>query len=235
MITGRSTADILPALGKHVQPFTDDNGNFSPTTVGNGLQQMHGSQTCAKGTVISTFNATHASDNIVCPVTGARFVADPQTGYAKNLHLGTTRVWNANGGINEERWDMLVEYVTAGQSSENKIMTLSKLKAYLLKCYNDDPHELTTGRNNNSLFSSKIVQGFAATAAWDEVYDRLTCGWAQVDDKPTELEPYITLDIVRLFFEDSKKAFQLAECGKLPVKKPELEVEEKQVSTLGMS
>jgi len=160
-----STSEIQSALSKHVTRFTDAEHDFSPTTVSAGLDKIHSSHPSAKGAAIATFNATHMPSNIVCPVTGARFVPH------------------------------------------------SKLKAYLARCYEEDPQDSITGRNANSWFSSKRVQGFASNAAWDETFDRLTCGWQTVAGHPKELEPFIDLSLARLFFEDSVSAFQKAEAG----------------------
>src|SRR3990167_8419575 len=221
MSDSRSTIQIHAALTKHAARFCDENNDFTPTTVTNGLDIIHSSKTKIKGVAIATFNATHASSNVVCPVTHAHFAPDAATGYAKNLHMGTTRIWNADGSVNEARWKKFADFVTSGQAAnEEKIVPYSRLKAYLADCYQNDPQELTTGRNTQPFFSSKYVQGSAATAAWDEVYDRLTCGWKQVDEKNKELEPYITLALVREFFEDSTLALQKAQDGILPVAKP---------------
>lgn len=207
-------------LAKHVQRFTDDESTYSPETVAAGLEKIHGYAASMKGYAISLFNATHSSDNIMCPVTRARFVKDNEKGYAKNLHLGTTRIWNQDGSLNEERWQKFIENTVIEYKSE-KIVPKSKLDAYLSQCYYNDPQDLTTGRNSNALFSSKYIQGTAATAAWNEVYERLTCGWIEVDNNANQLEPYITLIVLREFFEDSSKAFQHAEDGLLPIARPQ--------------
>jgi hypothetical protein len=221
MALSGSTADMLDALAKHVQRFADSNWDYSPTTVSSGLEKIHAHQSGLKGCFIAGFNATHSSSNIVCPVTGARFLPDAKTGYAKTLHLGTTRVWNVDGSINEERWQKFVLFVTEGQGPEaDKIVVFSKLNAYLAFCYENDLQEQSTGRNTNALFSSKSVQGTAATKAWEEVFDRLAEGWLPVAGKTNVWEPYITLTLVREFFEDSKAAFQRAENKLLPVPKP---------------
>lgn len=229
MSLNRSTSEICKALNqdsalkKHVARFCLANNDFTPQSVSAGLNVIHGTGTTLKGAVISSFNATHSSSNIVCPVTGARFEADEKTGYAKFLHMGTTRIWNADGSINEDRWKLFVDFVTEGQeANDEKIVTKSRLKAYLTKCYNDDPVDLSTGRNTNSWFSSKYVQGSAASAGWDEVFDRLACGWKQVPDHPTQFEPCLTLAIIREFFEDSVAAFQKAEDRVLPAAKPSM-------------
>lgn len=217
----RSTSQIFSALDKHVSRFADKNQNYSPTTVAEGLAKINGNQTLIKGTLIATFNATHASDNLVCPVTHGHFVPDKDTGYAKNLHMGTTRIWNIDGSVNEERWKQFVEFVTAGQNEhEEKIVTQSQLKKYLKQCYENDEQEFNSGRNTHRLFSSKSAQRFAAIAAWDEVFDRLTCGWRPVEHKCNEFEPYINLSLIREFFEDSAAAFKRAEEKELPVAKP---------------
>ena len=143
MSSGRSTEDICQALKidpskqdafiKHVTRFCDEKANFSPTTVGDGLAKIHGTYPYAKGAAISAFNATHSSTNIICPVTGARIEFDPETGYGKFYHLGTTRIWNPDGSINEERWNMLVDYVSQGlpeRGNPESLVPLSVMNAY---------------------------------------------------------------------------------------------------------
>ncbi|MBA3660540.1 MAG: hypothetical protein H0W64_02315 [Gammaproteobacteria bacterium] len=217
----QSTSTMLSALGKHPVPFSNGDTSYSPQTVAEGLKKAHGVHATIKGTIIATFNATHASKQWTCPVSKGNFKPDEKNGYAHHLHMGTTRIWNADGSINEERWDKFVAAVTAGQDeAKEKIVTLSALKNYLKVCYDQDEQDLNSGRNTHALFSSKKVQGFAATAAWDEVYDRLTCGWKPINSQSLVLEPYITLSLIRLFFEDSIVAFKKAEEGELPIPKP---------------
>ncbi len=225
-----TTRFLQSALGRHGNLFTDDLGNFTPGTVSNGLEEIHSSQSWIKGEVISTFNATHSSSNIVCPVTGASFLPDEDTGFAKFLHLGTARIYKPDGSIDEERWDQFVNYISAGQTDTPIKVKYSRHMAYLLDCYNYDPQESNTGRNTNCMFSSKYIQGTAATQAWNEIYDRLTCGWEKMEDSDN-LEPYITLDLIRLFYEDTRKALQKAKDGELPVKKPEIQPQESSYRT----
>lgn len=215
-----STSDIITSLEKHPKRFTDRDNNYCPHSIAAGLNKLHSSNVGLKSKAIAAFNATHTSDNLVFPTTHGKLVYDEQNGFAKNLHLGTTRIWNADGSINEERWKKFVDFVTADQKdNEEKIVTQSKLKAYLKHCYDNDPQDPTTGRNSLSLLSSKPVQGLAASAAWDEVFDRLACGWKTIDNKSCRQEPYITLSLVREFFEDSTEAFAKAENRELPAPK----------------
>ena len=205
------------ALARHVVRFSD-HGFFSPSTVSAGLEKIHGSHSTAKGTIIAGFNSNHVG----CPFFSAEFKPDEKTGFAKYLHLGTTRIWKTDGSIDEERWNKFVTAVTVGQESQEiKTVSRSALKNYLQFCYENDPQESTTGRNTNSWFSSGYVQATAATQAWEEVFDRLTCGWV-FNEKLHEQEPFINLDMVRLFFADSTAAFQKAEDRELPVSKPGL-------------
>ena len=207
------------AMAKHVSRFMK-NGFFSPSTVTDGLKQIHGVNPGAKGPVIAAFNSAH-SGNWICPFGSTEFKADAQNGYAKYLHLGTTRIWTVDGEVDPIRWKQFAEAVTPNQEQRNqKIVTKSALKAYLQQCYEQDPQEQNTGRNTNSWFSSGYVQATAASKAWDEVFDRLACGW-EMNDKSEDYEPYINLDLVYLFFEDSEAAFMEAENQNLPIAKPE--------------
>lgn len=220
MSNPRSTADMQTALARHVARFCHENGDFSPTTVQEGLDTIHGTATKAKGVAIATFNASHCSGS-VWPHTHGKFEKRANTQYGDFLHMGTARIWDADGTINEERWDRFSQFVTAGQQPDaEKIVLLSKLKEYLAKCYNEDAPDNATGRNANAWFSSKYVQGTAATTAWDEVFNRLACGWTPLENNQHDFEPYMTLELVREFFESSMTAFQKAEAGELPVAKP---------------
>jgi hypothetical protein len=207
----KSTRSTCP-LFNHVQPCSDAEQNFSPATVTVALNKMHSSSASTKGYVIALFNASHSSDNIICPVTQGRFVWDEKTQYGKYLHLGTTRILDKDGSINEINWLKFVN-ATAILHQGVLIVPKSKLNAYLSYCYYNDPQDSTTGRNSNALFSSKYIQGTATSAAWTELYDRLTCGWIGND-------PHITLALIREFFEDSRKAYKHAEDGLLPIAKP---------------
>lgn len=217
MINSRSEISINSALAKHVNRFTTDEQTYSPTTIAQGLAKINSSHSGLKGLGIFAFNSAHSGNT--CPWS-APFKPDPHTGYANNLHLGTTRIWNADGSINEERWKQFEDYISIGQNNNEKIVTLSTLNAYLKKCFESDPEDPYTGRNALSLFSNKTIQQTAATGAWGEVFDRLCCGWV-ANKQNGNLEPYITLAVIREFFEDSNKAFLKAETNELPVAKPQ--------------
>jgi hypothetical protein len=206
--------DTTP-LAKHVARFAE-NGFFSPSTVGDGLKKIHADKAGAKGYAIAVFNASH-SGNVVCPFGHTEFKSHETKGYAKYLHLGTTRIWNSDGTFNEDRWEQFKEAVTSFTEHEVPIVKKSSLTNYLKQCYKNDPQEATTGRNANSWFSSATMQSFAANAAWDEVYERLSCGW--YPNSKGDLDPYITLDLIKLFFEDSEAAFAKAETQELPAQK----------------
>lgn len=198
------------ALGKHVSRFVGPAGFFSSATVTAGLTKIHGHQPGLKGPIIATFNGIHAGA-WRCPYAQSAEKKD----YSLNLHLGTTRIWNADGSINEERWQQLIAIAERKDPADEEYITLSALKAYLEHCYANDPDEQSTGRNANSFFSSRYAQATAATQAWNEVFDRLACGWV-LEKGGKELEPYIDLSLVRLFFEDSEAAFLKSEEGELP-------------------
>lgn len=217
-----SESEGLSPLEKHLFLFLDKDKTFSPITVSTELTLMRGHMAKIKGMIISGFNASHGS-NSSCPVMSAIFNKD-QDDYARFLHLGTTRCWNADGSINEDRYRQFITTVTAGKTNSHgePVVTLSRLKQYLSDCLEKDPEEQTSHRRTFGFFPSisKCTQAFAATAAWDEVFDRLACGWLPVDGKPTELEPYLSLQVTKEFFYDSPRAFLRAECGLLPIEKP---------------
>ena len=212
----KDVADMIqqdPSLKKHVSRFLGADSFFSPKTVAGGLAKIHGASTTLKGALISEFNRAHAAHNL-CPFGATQFVADETKVFADYLHLGTTRIWKKDGTVDEARWQQLVAFVTKDQDPQKEhVLTKTVLKAYLQHCLEHDPQELDTGRNTDSLMSSQLIQAKAASSAWDEVFDRLTCGW-------DEDEPWIDLALIRLFFEDSEKAFQKAESQELPIPKP---------------
>jgi len=194
----------LPPLAKHIARFSKQD-SFSPETVSAGLKEVRSHLPRVKGTIIAAFNAAHVG----CPFGRAQFKPDANGEYGKHLHLGTTRVWNEKGEIDEQRWE---EFKTAVAKEYNgtKIVKKSDLFKYLGICLAKDPQQTTTGRNTYSLFSSKRIQAIAASAAWNEVFDRLSAG-------NIENDPYLHLEKVWEFFENSEAAFQDAENGTLPV------------------
>jgi len=205
------------ALEKHVSRFVGRDGFFSPSTVTDGLDKIHSKGALIKGPLIAIFNSSHSGSK--CPFLATEFKKDERSGYAKYLHLGTTRIWNSDGSINEERWQQFCIFILKDHPDGKIFVTKSKMQAYLEHCKTTDPQEFETGRNTSALFSSASAQVFAATSAWDEVYERLTCGWVH-NELLHDNEPYIDLDLIRLFFEDSNAAFLRAELRELPVAKP---------------
>ncbi len=205
------------SLDKHVSRFSRS-GFFGPATVASGLTKIHSSRPGLKGFAIAAFNSGHAGN--LCPFFTTAFKADETIGFAKFLHLGTTRIWNKDGSVNEERWTQFVDFVTEGQEfREQKFATKRAVLNYLQHCYETHPQESDTARNTSSFLSFSTIQVTAAQKAWDEVYDRLTCGWIY-DVTAQDYDCYIHLDLARLFFDDSTAAFQQAETKALPVAKP---------------
>ena len=200
------------ALGDHIALFSS-NGFFSPATVRTGLDRVHGTSTGFKGAAIAAFNSVHSGH---CPFNATKLPSEG-TDWSTFLHLGTTRIWNASGEIDEARWLQFVTTVTT-QQGEERIVTRSALQRYLQACDASDPQEQNTARHaSNSLFAT--VQSTAASQAWDEAYNRLTCGWVK-DEKTQEYDSYMSLEIIRLFFENPAEAFKKAERQELPVAKP---------------
>jgi len=216
------------ALTSHVLRFMRNDRYYDSQTVQNGLEKIHGEGAKEKGSAIATFNATHSQPSCTRHSQG-NFTTDTNGSYARHLHLGTTRIWTVNGGIDESRWKKFVDFVTKGQENEiNKVVYQSRLKKYLNKCLENDAPDLTTGRHAEGRCSLESVQAFAATSAWDEVYERLTCGWGKT--KSGEADPYIDLSLVRLFFENSEKAFMKAETQELPVPRPDESISDEDMS-----
>lgn len=222
----------LTAFERHVIAFLDNTKTFSTSTVKTILNSMHAKQAEIKASIIASFNATHSSHNILLPSFSGQFIKDEHGLLIYFYHLGTTRIWNIDGSINEERMNQFKRYFTDGQPKDSpQIATFSKLKQYLQQCYEKDPPETENGSGRNAdakygLSTKKMRADFQATAAvqgWQEVYDRLTCGWTKDGD------PYLTLEVAEEFLRDSPKAFLRATCGLLPVPKPEPEAAVKPV------
>lgn len=220
----REQKRTVTALERHVISFLKADQMFDKHTVAHVLTGMRSSGADAKGSIIATFNATHGSSNHVCPALSAQFRKD-KNAYARFLHLGTTRIWKADGIIDEVALKKFKEFFAKDQKEqkdqkeESIRIPVSKLKDYLSACLQNDAPETTngSGRRADGFFglstqSMRIkTQAFAATAAWDEVFDRLACG------KTDKGENYITMKIAEEFFRDSTRAFLRAVCGLLPV------------------
>lgn len=206
----------ITALERHVISFLKPDQMFDRHTVTHVLNGMRSSQAEMKGNVIAGFNATHASSNYICPAFKAQFSKD-KNAYGRFLHLGTTRIWKSDGTIDEDRLNKFKAFFTKDQKDQKEPvkLTVSKLKQYLSLCLElDDPETSNgSGRHADGLFRvmRRGVQVVAATAAWDEVFDRLACG------STAEGEKYITLEIAEEFFRDSTRAFLRAVCGLLPI------------------
>ena len=213
-------------LHKHVYLFLEPNGQtYSVKSVTAGLELLRSNKASEKGAAFSAFHATHASGG-VCPVLTAEFKKHDANGYGNFLHLGTTRIYKADGQLDEKRWEEFEKYVTQGQNEEPKIVVKSKLFEYLNK-KNDVPEE-KTGRH--TLFqrlpflSALSPQKSMAINAWNEIFDRLASGWELIPGTNGEYEPSLTRDDVRLLFADTPAVLLKVVCGLLPVPKPTVQV-----------
>lgn len=197
----------LSPLQKHIFWVLDEKFRSSGKSVKEKLEAMKGSAAFFKGPLIHKFNATQrGAKPLDCPFLKT-------TDLRSSLHLGTTRVWDHNGMIDEARWEQLVKYTVEKDALNNDIITLSKLKAYLAVCAKEDPVEKDTGRHDQSedKGNSRGDQEYAAVKAWEEVYDRLKSGVTVKGD------PFMLVSTVREFHEDSPLTYLRAECGLLPL------------------
>jgi hypothetical protein len=160
-----------------------------------------------KGTLIDQFNAKHRGNR--CPFSENDSLAD-------SLHLGTTRVWNADGTVNEDAWRKLLDVASEDNQS---IVRADKLFAYLEQSAEHDPEQPGTGRQSFDPLISKRIQVKAASLAWGTTIERLTCGY-KFDAGANQFVPYISVKVMREFFDDSPIAYLRAESGLLPVPKP---------------
>jgi len=212
--------DVQDALGKHVKSFVDASGFFSRATVEEGLKEIHSSHVAVTAEVIARFNGVHASGFFASSWRCPHAQTEGKNDYSRNLHLGTTRIWKADGSIDEARWAQFAAIAERQQPEDEPYFTLSAVKNYLAKCNQQDPQEHDTGRNTDSLFSSGTIQATAAIKAWEEVFNRLASRWV-LDANGTDTEPCLHVSIVREFFENSEAAFSKAVSGELPIPKPE--------------
>jgi hypothetical protein len=115
---------------------------------------------------------------------------------AQSLHLGTARVWNKEGNIDEARLHEFMRACGTPHETLGVIFTFQKVKDYLLVCSKKDLEQLDTGRNTSSFLSSKSIQEMAAIKAWEEVFSSYKTG---VNDK----EAYLDRHSIELFFRDT--------------------------------
>jgi hypothetical protein len=209
----------LSPLAKHILYVIDNNFVSSPASVATRLKAMDSSMPDFKGWAIHLFNAGHRGNT--CPFFKKLAQGGLETAsLSSSLHLGTTRCWNANGSVNEDCWKRLVS-ATAEMVKGTAIITKTKFFAALKKWADEDPEDKTTGRQVSPLMPfSKEVQHDAGVKAWEEIFDRLTCGYKD------NTEPYITVEVMREFFDDSPVAYLRAECGLLPASKPQIALDE---------
>lgn len=210
----------LSSLEKHVFYFLDVNKTFSGATVAAGLAKMHGSATTMKGALISFFNSNHAGTAKFCPAMNA---ITKKMDFSRTLHLGTTRVWNEDGSVNEENWNSLKKYIQANQpKDEENIVRKSTLFAYLKVCTasfklkDKEQKVITNNRKPNGFFDGEGTQGTAADQAWNEVFRLLSAGTTSKGVS----EPYMTIEDFRMFFQDSPVVYLKRECGLLPLRMP---------------
>jgi hypothetical protein len=203
----------MSSLFKHILYVLDAKNCSSPSSIAKVLDRMGSSHPDFKGFAIHSFNAGHRGNN--CPFF-------KNTPLSKSLHLGTTRIWKEDGSVDEMRWK---KFLKEASDENGSIFRLSKVHAYLAECAEKDPEQKETGRHTTPLLPmSKESQVFAAVQAWNEVFDRLACGWKIKDAKTGEMEPYISAEVIWEFFVDSPVAYLRAECGLLPVAKPKVEL-----------
>lgn len=223
----RKQMEGLTPLRIHIRVVNDPNTYCSTVSaIAQQLSSMNNSKFVAylKGLAIHTFNAVHRGGSL-CP-----FLKD--TPLAASLHLGTTRVWNEDGSVNEIRLQQFISSASETYPAESSgIIRRSSLLAYLKKCAKNDPEDRKTGRHAER-FGSRFTQELAATAAWDEVFNNLTCGQIAKKDKPNEKEPYISVEVIKEFFYDSGAAYLRAKLGLLPYAKQQLAASEQRAYVL---
>lgn len=226
-----STANVLQALSeqkplscleKHVELFVDKEWSYSTKTISDGMHNGIDKQYPSyKAGGISYLNASHAN-YLGCPAFSGSFAPDKSTKFAYMLHAGTTRIFNADGSINEDRWLQLIKIAEIHPETKQSIVRHSTLKTYVAECNKNDPCDYQTGRHGQVLLPHAL-QFNANLAAWDDVFRILSCGWMKKNDKHDEYESYLTLDILREFFENSKKVFERVQKGELPAPCPTVE------------
>ncbi len=201
--------DDLTSLQKHVYAFGefDKNGKmvFSTTSIANRVRKQGEKSPLLVGLLVNFFNATNARK---CPFGNSTFAANSKKDFGDFLHLGTFRLFNKDGSFSEEGF----KEVFGDQQSISQSELLAKLKIK-----NDFlPYENDTGRNANSFFSNSTFQKFSIKQAWKEVFVLLCHDWQPTTKDASEYEPVVDLKLIKLFYENSLLAFELATVLELP-------------------
>ena len=152
-----------------------------------------------KGHIIHKFNAAHSGK---CPFTKTEFNRATDGTFGYTLHLGTARVWDPDGSINEENLTTLVESTKEFNVDVNDfIIKKNKLMEYLEYRRTIDPEVPGTGRYESKVPFSRDIQYKAATGAWGEVFESIKSG-VHAD------EPYVTVARLELFLRDTPALLQ---------------------------
>lgn len=188
----------LSALEKHVLAFSemrdDEKIKYSGNSIGTQLGELGSSKARLKGTLIHKFNAINSGR---CSLTSTEFNHGDDGTFGYTLHLGTARIWNADGSINEDNLVDLIDSTYEFNAEVNDfIITESSLFEYIAQRQNTDPEEPKNGRYSSYKPFSKKVQHGAANGAWGEVFESLKSG--EIDG-----EAYITSSRLEKFFRDT--------------------------------
>lgn len=195
----RIKVDPENELYLHIKPFLDKDGYFSPSTISKELEALHAPLAGPKGLGIFAFNRLHAGSS--GPIT-------KNTDFSPHIHLGTARIWNRNGKLNETNWQKLVKFTQDTQSPRHQDIILeSTWENFIKKINAEEGPEPGTGRDASTLLSSKKAQEIAGSAARVQVFDLFSKGKTAVknEGKAVTQERYMTLSDLELFYRDTGK------------------------------
>lgn len=193
-----NTVSELSALEKHVLAFSEKREDakiiYSDNSIGTELTELGSPNAMTKGRVIHKFNAANSGK---CPFSRTEFNSGADGTFGYTLHLGSARVWDPDGSINEDKFAALIEATKEFNFELNEfIVKRNKVMEYLEYRRDIDPEVPETGRYASKIPFSREIQYKAATGAWGEVFESIKSG---VDND----EPYVTVTRLELFFRDT--------------------------------
>lgn len=190
--------DMRTPLEKHVQVFTDSEGDLTYDSIKDGMQSVGMSEDDAKkaANFISGIGATKLGG---CPYSGI-----PASSVTKFVHPRDTGIYNADGTINEEMWSELTKLSEKVNGVE--VITESSLLAFS-----------KSRQDQDSRWDWLWLGQKAATGEWRDFFNLLTDSYKGTGENA---ERCVTKAGLRQFYEDSSKIFEKAQNHELPAPRP---------------
>jgi hypothetical protein len=196
----KKSAHVQTPLEKHVGFFADASGQVTFTSIRDAQRSVGDGLLVASGKAA----AVMAVGSKI--VKGCRFAAFTPMEGVKLIHPCDSRVFTADGGINEVAWEQLVK-ATVGGSGGNFIRQDSLMK-YMEICREID------ASNTDVKFWTKLSKG-----EWDDLFAKCTNHWDKTPED-RNYQPCITVALLREFFEDTPAVFTRCKDKLLPVREP---------------